>query len=356
MNIISNEILMLSKVIKVKDKVDRILHKHSIINVITKYTKKYLEGIEKIEEGDTEGHSTLEKYFLSINKHSKILKSPFIIYDQSKAITKTIPNKSFLFIPTAQTISSDKTIEGLLSRDKSIKIGKYSKVKKIVLYVDFLSDKYYIEGWLDSIENNLVPLIQHEWVHVEQLLRARKLKDGDKGIDLSDENLTPEDLKFLSKHQKSLTPQQDNPLLKKLVKLNTRILKKQLEEGLIDEEEIRSFNSDNIKIALTKAAEQSIGSQKYFSMKSEIGAYAVQAAELFQRKDIFNFQDIIFSYVMLGIDSPKIKKKFFRLFSEALQERGVSNKLISEYVNDIYTYAKSQVMNIKQEAINFLEA
>ena len=354
MNIIT-EHLLVSKVIKVKDKVDKILKRYSIIDVIAKYTKKYMGGVEKIEEDDKKGHSILEKSFLSINKHSKMLKSPFMIYDKSKSALKNIPNMQGFFIPMAQAIESKRTLEGL-NRDNRIKLGKFLNVKKIILFVDFELDEDYIEEWLEDISNNLIPLIQHEWVHVEQLLKSRKL-DKTNAVDMSNPDFSIKDLKNLSKHQKAVMSSQDNKYLKKILSENIKVFKDQIASGIMTEKDLIEFSeSKTIKEALTLAATQAVGMQEYHSRKSEVGAYAVQAAEMFVRGETDLVVEVLATYVAMSIDSPKIKKKFFRLYSEALQERGVPNKMISDHVNTTYTNVKKIIIETKKQAEEFMNS
>jgi hypothetical protein len=330
MNIISNEILMLSKVIKVKDKVDKILKRYSIIPILKEYTQRYIKDRD-------------ENAFLSINRHPMILKSPFLFYKKNNT------QMMEFFISNAQAISSEKTARGLVSRDKRVKIGKYYKIKKIVLYVNMKVSK---DDTIKRIDN-IIPIIQHEWVHVEQLIRSKKLKDEDEGMDI----FKGDDGKSANKHQRALLAVQDVPFLNRLLKENIDVLKKQINNGTLLKEDLMNFsNSANIKDALTMAAVNTMTMQVYHSRKSEISAYAVEASEMFVREETDLLMEILISYIMIGIKSPKIKKKFLRLYSEALQERGVSNKMISEHVNKVYSKVKVIILSNKKQAEEFMKS
>jgi hypothetical protein len=338
MNVVTYELL--AKVIKVKEKMDKMLKKYPIIDLLEQYTERYI--------ADDNRDATA---FLSINKHAKILKSPFLIYDKSKSAVAQMPNPTNYFIPNAQAIPSEKTTRGLVARDKRVKIGKYYKVKRIVLYVDLELDYNSIAVWLGNVSNNVIPVIQHEWVHIEQILRSKGLKDdADEGIDVSNPELTTDDLAKMSKHQEALMQARDIPFLKNLLLNSVNLIQKQFDKGDISEADIIAFTGNpNVKEALVMAAQQTVGGVEYQARKSEIGAYAVQAAEQFVRGEIMLLTELLSTYITMSIDSPKIKKKFFRLYSEALQERGVSNAMISAHVNQTYTNVKNTIMQTRQQ-------
>jgi hypothetical protein len=338
MNRITNNILITSKAIKVKDKVDKILKKYPIDKVLNLKTHIFLRD-KNI------------KTFLKINNHSKILKSPFLVCDKAKSSLRNIPNSSYAFVPAGQALDSQKTIKGLIAKDTNLKIGKFYKIKKIALYVDFDLDDDSIKEWLKEMTKKLIPTIQHEWVHIEQYIRSRQLKDTqDEGVDFS-KDLTETDLINLSKHQQAIMTIQDSQFLINLKKEAVKTLKKQIEIGLIDEESFLNFREDNdIKAALSEAAQGAIGMQEYQSRKSEVMAYAVQCAEYFLMEETASLFATLSGYIVMSIESPKIKKKFFRFYSEALQERGVLNSMISEHVNHIYSQVKNSVMEAKHEA------
>ena len=118
MNIVRNGILLVSKLIKVKDKVDKILKKWPIDKVIIKYIKKVTQDAKDANSG--------KKIFMGINSDAEVLKSPFIFYPLDESKMKDNPNE-YNIVTAMEVITSNKMRDRIASRGEDATIKKLIK-------------------------------------------------------------------------------------------------------------------------------------------------------------------------------------------------------------------------------------
>jgi len=234
----------------------------------------------------------------------------------------------------------------------------FKKVKLIVIYIN--TDAFWdADTLLPKLKNTIIAKLQHEWVHVEQMIRSKKLKSSDKGIDTSDTFFSKDIVKF-NKHQKALFQLQDSKYLKEIQKTILLVIKKKIKDGIIDKNQLKiEMGTKDLKEAIMRALDSATNGEAYYTRKSEIHAFAVNAAELFIQGDIVSLETILMNYIAIGVESKKVRNKFFRLYSEALQERGLSPSDVSEHVKQIYSQiypkVKQMIMATKQEVKEYLK-
>ena len=331
MNTVTEGILLTAKLIKVKDTVTNLFKLYNIENTVRKYTKKYLDT-HNIED------------FLLINLEPSILESPIVFCDVEKTVLGVMMSDSF--IGGGQVIPNEKTAIGIYKKIKksSKKLGVLSKSIKnkqvtVFIHFNYLQAETFLE---DS--SRLQSIVEHEWVHVEQNKRAN-LKKG-KGKDIN--RIRGK----MDNQTKALTIVEDFSFIKRLVKENKKLILSTIDKNSLKGKFISSkFGKKIVNYIIKKNLRRLTGNNMYYSAKVEIAGYAVSAAEAYRRKSPkLNFY--LNTYMALGEESPKIKKKFFRLYSEALQERGVPISEISNHVNNKYKEYKiikdQQAENIRK--------
>ena len=382
MNIVRNEILLVSKLIKVKDKVDKILKKWPIDKIFNEYVENILK-----QPASSDIHTFPLESLMEINTDPRILKSPFLFYPVQESNDRNNP-ATYGLIPSMETINGKvrkrltsrgmktkklskfkKIVNKLLNRGPfpgdsdypkyPMNLGMFKNVKLIAVYVDTESDWYKAKELLPNTKIIIKEKLNHEWVHVEQLIRSKKLKDSDEGMDILDV-FDSKEFAYLNKHQRTIFKLHDSKYLKEVRKRTLAVLKKRVETGRLDKEQLKkSARTTELKKALRLVMESHTRGEEYLTRKSEIHAFAVSAAEMFIQGRLGDLDDLLMNYLAIGVESKKIRNKFFRLYSEALQERGLSSSEVSEHVNliykNLYPKVKASVNSVIQQFKEFLK-
>jgi hypothetical protein len=342
---IENEILLQAKLIKVKKKVEKIFEKFDVVNITKQYATKYLRA-EKLNK-DAED---IDDIFLQINLHPKILKSPFIFLNiMSNANLHAIQGiKDFL--KAAEPILSKKSIDTAFKNQVNLSYGtgfdptaiaKYIPIKKVVLYFNFGVTLKAKKTFLKRADSFLRNMISHEWVHVEQVIRSKGIRDKEFDSTVPVGLTEGRDSKTLGKFHSNIIRYEDKDFIETLSKYYTNVLGTLMRNG----DNVKG--DESFEKSIESALSHNLGKFTYFSMRSEIMAYAVTLADIYVNKTIWNKDRVLFNstmniYLTMGVVSSKIKRKFLRFYSEALQERGVDNQKISKHINKVTSKFKKR--------------
>jgi hypothetical protein len=269
MNIITNEILMLSKVIKVKDKVDKILKKYLVITILKKHALQEITALLQNEKFN----------ILDINYISTIHKSPFLF------LTSTYFSDTEEFIQGGFALVTPENIKRAKNMVKDNDLILDITSKKVAIILKSNVDIENLQIFVDN-PKKLLPIIQHEWVHIEQYKKHK-----------SNMRRSHYDKKYINKLKRKLG---SNPTKNKSVLQN----------------------------------------EEYFSRKNEIMAFAVEAAEAYVDKNISTHSRILKTYIKLGKKMPKLKRIFFKYYIETLQNSNVSIEEIQKHISEAYVMEK----------------